>query len=192
MKRFILGLAVAALALSLAGTAEARWVTVQLNWQRSNTTDGLYYKSFVTTGAAAKVDTTEAFNVDDADMPPPTSGWTATTLDTVVIAKVIVYGDSSTASAISFASSAFALQGNAGSKDTGWQAIRTYSSLNTDLQKYVEIPIYLSNNAVSKQLYIDRTGDFSLFGINLRLIATLTGATAVPTMKAKLVYWSRN
>lgn len=189
MKRFILGLLAVAFLLVSAERADARWVTVQLNWQRSNTTDGLYFKSPTTTGAAAKVDTTEAFSIDDAVPFPITSGYAATTLDTVVIAKVMIYGDSTTATSINFGSSTFALQANSGSQGTGWQSVRTYSSLNTDAQKYVEVPIYLSNNAVSKQLYIDRTGDFSLFGCALRIVSTLTGATAVPTMRAKLVYW---
>lgn len=178
------------LMVALASSASARWVEEPLHWVRSNSTDGLYFKSFVTTGAAAKVDTLEAFSLNNAEFPPFPLKISATAQDTTVLAKVVVYGDSTVASTISFTSSAFALQANAGSQRTGWQDVYTYTSKNTDGQKYVEIPIWSNRAAtITRDLYIDRTGDLSLFGNQLRIIATLTGATAVPTMKAKLVYW---
>lgn len=192
MKRFTGALVCALLTLAaLASTASAgHWVEEQIRWERSNTTDGLYYTSVTTTGAAAKVDTTSKFNLNSASPFPLALGWGGTTLDTVVVAKLVIYGDSTTASTISFGSTAVAIQANYGATATGWQSIRTVSTLNTDGQKYVEVPIYASNNAVSKQLYIDSTGDLSLFGRQLRAIVTQTGATAVPTMKCKLVYWT--
>lgn len=192
MKRYLYGLLATAALLSLAAPAFAGWKEEQIRWQRSNATEGLYFKSFTTTGAAAKVDTTEAFDLSAAVPFPLALGWGGTTLDTVVVAKLVIYGDSTTASTISFGSTSVSIQANSGANATGWQAARTIATLNTDGQKYVEVPIYASNNAVSKQLYIDRTGDFSLFGAQLRAIATLTGATAVPTMRVKLVYWSND
>lgn len=183
---------VLALALLTVSSAHAGWVSDQLNWVRSNSTDGLYFKSQVTTGAASKVDTTESFTLDDADFPPIAVGLNGTTLDTVVVAKLIIYGDSTAASTINFKDASVSIQANAGSNSAGWQAARSVATLNTDGQKYIEIPIYASNNAVSKQLYIDRTGDFSLFGNSFRAILT-EGATgsAVPAMKVKLVKFKK-
>lgn len=191
MKRFLGALLCALALVTLTSPAFAgRWVEVQVPWERSNTTDGLYFNSVTTTGAAAKVDTTSKFSLSEAMPFPLALGWGGTTLDTVVVAKLIIYGDSTVASTINFGSTAVAIHANAGVNASGWQSARTYSSLNTDGQKYVEVPIYASNNAVSKQLYIDRTGDFSLFGVQLRAIVTQTGATAIPQMKCKLVYWT--
>ena len=183
---------VLALALLTVSSAHAGWVSDQLNWVRSNSTDGLYFKSQVTTGAASKVDTTEAFSLDDADFPPIAVGLNGTTLDTVVVAKLVIYGDSTVASTINFKDASVSIQANAGSNSSGWQAARSVATLNTDGQKYIEIPIYASNNAVSKQLYIDRTGDYSLFGNSFRAILT-EGSTgsAVPTMKVKLVKFKK-
>lgn len=169
-----------------------RWVEQQIPWQRSNATDGLYFQSIVTTGAAAKVDTTAAFSLNDAVPFPLSLGWGGTTLDTVIVAKLVIYADSSVASSIDFGSTSVSIQANSGVNASGWQAARTVATLNTSGQKYIEVPIYASNNAVSKQLYIDRTGDFSLFGCQLRAIATLTGAGAVPAMKCKLVMYTEN
>lgn len=192
MKRFSRALLGALLLTSaLVSVASAgRWVERQVPWQRSNTTDGLYFQSPTTTGAAAKVDTTSSFSLNDAQPFPLSLGWGGTTLDTVVVAKLIIYADSSVASSIDFGSTSVSIQANSGVNASGWQAARTVATLNTAAQKYIEVPIYASNNAVSKQLYIDRTGDFSLFGNSLRAIVTQTGAGAIPQMKCKLVYWT--
>lgn len=192
MKRFTGALMGALLILTaLASVAEARWIQVDVPWERSNTTDGLYSAQPKTTGAAAKVDTTSKFNLDYAMPFPLALGWGGTTLDTVVVAKLVIYGDSTTASTINFKDASVVIQGSYGSAGTSWATVRTVATLNTDGVKFIEVPIYASNNAVSKQLYIDSTGDLSLFGRTLRAIIT-EGATgsAVPAMKCKLVYWT--
>jgi len=193
MKRFTGALLCAlVLAVSMVSTASAgRWVSVPVQWERSTTAGGPYALFDYTTPANAKVDTTDGFSIDKADPPPVEVKVSVAAQDTAIYAKLIVYGESTTASTVVFDATAFVLQANSGSEVTGWQPVYTYSSLNTSGQKYVEVPIWSARAAtITRDLYIDRTSNLSLFGNQLRLIATWAGATvAAPRCKVKLVYW---
>lgn len=196
MKRFTGALMGALLILTaFASVSEAgRWVQVPGTWYQQNTTNGVgYMLATNVTAAQAKVDTTSVFSLDEAEIPPAPIGWkiSATAQDTTVLAKLIFYGDSTVASTIVGDATTFNLQCNSGARATGWQDLYTYSSLNTSGQKYIEVPIWLNRAAtITRDLYINRTGDLSLFGNSFRVIVTWNGATvAMPTAKWKLVYW---
>lgn len=195
MKR-LLALALYALALfGTVETAEARWVQEPLKWRRINASNvGLATQDTIcTTPANAKVDTTTAFDLDAADFPPYPGNFraSATAQDTVTLAKLVFFADSSVASTVVYDASSFVIQANSGDASTGWQTLYTYASLNTSGQKYVEVPIWSSRAAtITRDLYIDRTGDFSAFGNQYRVIVTWAGASvAAPKTKCKLVYY---
>lgn len=195
MKRFT-GALMGALLL-IASVSSAGWHTTPGTWYQQNLTNGIGYKLATNvTAAQAKVDTTADFSIDMADIPPiPVGGKvSATAQDTTILCKLVFYGDSTVASTVVFDATTFKLQANSGASVTGWQDVYTYSSLNTSGQKYCEVPIWLNRAAtITRDLYIDRTGDLSLFGNSLRVIVTWNGASvAVPTARWKLVYYKQD
>lgn len=153
MKRFVWrGLAVLAL-LALAAPVHAGWLPLEdVQWERSNTTDGLYAKKNVTTGASAKVDTSCTFDLTYCT-PSTVTGDSinaAATLaagnrsigisDTTLIAKLVIYADSSTATTQAWGSPSLVLQAKWGAYGT-WATVQTIAPKSTDAAKFTVFPI---------------------------------------------------
>jgi hypothetical protein len=153
MKRFIWSGVAALVLLMVASLAHAAWLPLEdVPWERSNTTDGLYAKKFVTTGASAKVDTSFTFDLTICT-PSTTTGdsinavgtlgapsRSVTLSDTTLIAKLVIYADSSTASTQAWGSPSLVLQGRWGAYGS-WATVQTIAPKSTDAAKFTVFPI---------------------------------------------------
>lgn len=192
------GLALMALVTTIAVPAHAEWYKPDVAWRRYNSANvaspSLRPDTLWTTFAASKVDTTADFSIDAADNPPPgLFNRVSTTADSLPIAVLRIFADSSTAATVSFKATTCKLQVNYGDNASGWQDVVTYTSAQTDGQKSWAIPIFASPvtpASITNDLGPDMSTPVTWYGGRIRAIVTGGASVAGNGMRARLVYWS--
>lgn len=205
MKRFIPALILVSAALTLfAGVAQARWSEPQdIAWQRQRVWNTGGYSLIArqdtmwTTGGDAKVDTSVAFTLLDADLPQANQfGTTSTTQDTLIFGYLTIYGDSSATNTVNFkAGSTCAIQINWGTSSVSWATAKTYTCGIADGVKFWTIPLFVDalEAANTSADYAARGSTAGIgsqkgwqFAPAVRLIFTGTTSTSVPAMRIRL------
>ena len=193
-----------AFVVGLVGSASAAWNYESVKWRRQNNATGynggvygippngvgLLDTTYVS-AAAARVDTTNAWNMLEAE-PSPTGTISigGATADSSQVGAVIVSGDSSVASTFAWGATTMQLQVNYGSNSTGWTSVGgTISPLATTTQKAIVFPIWNLPVATAHLGSTTFNASYNVFAPAVRAIITWGTAAAVPSARVYVRKW---
>ena len=182
------------LVTAFAATAHADWNTVPVMWKHWGLTEsnaatfsglrGWMRDTTYIPMAAAKVDTSAAFSLEDVDMITNLDfGRTATTGDSVASAYVVLVADSSVASSVNWKDTSVKLQVNYG-QGAGWQDAQSWALLMTDGQKVMPLPIWQATATITNDLPINLASPSLLYAPSCRVI--VTGGTSVAAPQTRI------
>ena len=212
MNRYLRVAAIVAAALTVVfvGDASARWTTAyDIPWKRqhwSNTgpylnTSALGQDSLYTSIAASKVDSSDVFNLLDADQQPITiNGISPTTSDSVACAYVAITSDSCLAAIFKATTCAIQANWSAGTQGAnstlgqyGWRTIATYTCSETDSTRTWVIPINSTCvKGVGSMMGKDGVQRNWMYAPSLRLIVTGGSSAVVPAARIRAIEYKAN
>ena len=209
LKRWLMpALMALAFAVTLApAPVKAAWTYDPVLWRRQNNAvgynggtygipaNGVGFKdTLFVSAAAARLDTTNSWSMLDAEVSPIGAvSLGATTVDSSVVATVIVAGDSTVASAFVWAATTIQLQVNYGSNASGWTSYGpSISPLPTTTQKAAYFPVFQFPVATA---HLGSTTNYHTYGQYapaMRAIVTWGTAAAVPSARVYVRKWIGN
>ncbi len=189
-----------ALLMLVAVPAFAAWNYEAVKWRHFGRGDLGFSEGSVTprgsdtlyvSAAAARVDTTTAWNMLDAE-PSPTGTISigGATADSTQVGAVIVVGDSAVASTFAWGATTMQLQVNYGANSTGWTSVgSTISPLATTTQKSIVFPIWNLPVATAHLGSTTFNATYNVFAPNVRALITWGTAAAVPQARVYVRKW---
>ena len=188
--------------LALTAPALAAWNYESVMWQRSNnatgTKGGVYgipprvpFDTLYVTGAAARIDTTAAWNMLDSE-PSPTGTISigGATADSSQVGAFIIAADSSVASTLAWAATTVQFQVNYGLNASGWTSVgSTISPLGTTTQKALIFPMWNLPVATAHLGSTSFNATYNIFAPQVRAIVTWGAAAAAPQSRAFVRKW---
>jgi hypothetical protein len=201
-------LLVVAAFVGFAPSAKATWSYEQLRWRHfgrgdigfsengpvtptSNPVSPRGSDTLYVSGAAARVDTSTAFNMLDSE-PSPTGAVSigGSTADSSQVGAVILAADSTVLSTLAWAATICQFQVNYGQNSTGWTSVgSTISPLGTTTQKALVFPMWQLPVTTAHLGSTTFNSTYNIFAPQVRVLITWGTAAAVPSARLYVRKW---
>ena len=172
MKRFILGLVMlVGLVLTVGEASAAKLTNIPLGWRYEATGLSGNVITYNAIGAGA-TDTTTAVSTSNWALSPFQQGLTAS--DSVVVARLIVAIDSTTATNFGAANTVTVTVDGGIGGDASWTQLFQYTVLPTSTDKMLAMPLFVSNSKI-----VNKVGNSNWFSLAPALRFRISGSGAI-------------